>query len=423
MFPLSLQRKVFYGLFIFVLVLAGGARADDVGRIYTVTNVLAEASAPSLTEARDQAWQEAQKNALFTLLTRLTAPGDHGKLPPVTVQQAARLAVGVSVAQEKAGGNVYKALLTVRFQPDGVRQLLNRLGVSWNDAVRPRSLVVPIFVGASGPLLWEESNPWKQAWDQLRDAPPQTPVTVPVGDVTDIGTVNTGQAQASELPPLLALAGKYDARLVDVVTARPQAGSTPPAVVVERVTVNGDGPQVQEPFTVAGTAGETLQQVLARAIPQVLAGMGSSWQGGVIGADGAPAPAQPETSTAVRLPVNGLQDWMSRRRQIESLPGVRAVDVVSLSPGRVDVSIRHAGDLVAAFGQMGLALQDQGQGILVARPLGEVMPEDPSLVVQGGSAALPSRTPVIERGNLGDVLPPPQPEPAPAAPVPPVPFQ
>lgn len=433
-----MQPKLF--LLAILLLVAGrvapAAYAADPAAVYTVGGIAVETKAPSLQDAREQAFLDGQKQGLRTLLERLTPSNDHASLPDVTGVEAARMVESVAVDSEKAGGNRYLATLTIRYHPQSVQQFLSERGILWNDAQRPRAVIVPLYRANGTTVLWEDPNPWKQAWDALRTEPPLTPIVVPAGDLMDVQALTVTQAEAPDAAALLRLANRYQATLADVLIAEPVAGAAQPTVTVTRISITDTGVERADPLTVEAADG----QVLPRAVQAALAALGTGWRAGAAGEAAASAP---EATLRLWMPVTGLQDWMQRRETLYSVPNVRSVDVLALAPNRVDVNLRYAGteqELNAALRAAGLQLEMDAPSGWILRPLtpGAAASPDapltatapPGSVIAPGTQATDGlnapweRAPVQEigplEGSVPSAVPGPQGNPAPA-PVPPMP--
>src|SRR3546814_14129842 len=103
-----------------------------------------------------------------------------------------------SVAHEKIGGGHYIASLTVRFNPEEVRQLLRARDIPYAETVSRPVLVLPVYVAAGAARLWDGPNPWFDAWAAQPPAEGLQPFTVPLGDLSDLRTVIGQQAMAHD---------------------------------------------------------------------------------------------------------------------------------------------------------------------------------------------------------------------------------
>src|SRR3546814_9903356 len=137
-----------------------------------------------------------------------------------------------SVAHEKIGGGHYIASLTVRFNPEEVRQLLRARDIPYAETVSRPVLVLPVYVAAGAARLWDGPNPWFDAWAAQPPAEGLQPLTVPLGDLSDVTEISAEQAMAGDAERLRSIAQKYGAfgTLVAVARLTVDTRSGPPTM-------------------------------------------------------------------------------------------------------------------------------------------------------------------------------------------------
>src|SRR3546814_17525129 len=102
--------------------------------------------------------------ALRILLERITLRDDHDRLPEIDDKLAMRTVRDFSVAHEKIGGGHYIASLTVRFNPEEVRQILRAREIPYSETVARPVLVLQVYVPAGAARLCGGPNPCFAAW-------------------------------------------------------------------------------------------------------------------------------------------------------------------------------------------------------------------------------------------------------------------
>ena len=197
-----------------LLLACGTARAESV---FTVAHVPIDAEAASAAEARELAIAAGQRDALDTLLRRLTVVGTD--LPPPPDNIIATMVAGFAIDRELVSTTRYRASLTVDFDPTEVRRLLRVSGVPYAETVSKPVLVVAVQRDPGGILLWEDGNEWRRAWEERPPHGGLVPILLPLGDVIDLGTVDAAQALASDADALAALAALYGTSEVAVAVA------------------------------------------------------------------------------------------------------------------------------------------------------------------------------------------------------------
>jgi hypothetical protein len=211
-------RTLWAGLILVFASLAVGlapARAQTVGRggafdPFTVSGVAVDKTAQSAAAARADAIAEGQRLALQRLVKRLAAKQAADRIS-VTAARAAELVRDFDIAEEKSSGVRYIAKLNVRFKPDAVRAMLRAEGAAFAETASRPLVVVPVYEGGGAPVLWDDANPWREAWNAKLPRDGLVPMALPAGDPSDMSTIKAEQARDGDSVKLRALAAKYNA--------------------------------------------------------------------------------------------------------------------------------------------------------------------------------------------------------------------
>jgi len=212
------------------LAWAGSALAAEALKstdLFSVVDLPMEVSADNPSAARDRAIDEAQGMALRQLLDRLTLPQDRGRIPKVDGRRLNQLVAGIEFADEKFTANKYLARITVRFRPAEVRRLLNESGVQFSETAAKPILVLPLYFQDGKPRLWEEPNPWRDAWIRRDTTDSLLSIRAPSGELADVSAITGEQAMAGEADRLEAIRARYDAGEVMVAEARTVGRASP----------------------------------------------------------------------------------------------------------------------------------------------------------------------------------------------------
>ena len=175
------------------LVLAA-TRAD----IFTVS-VPVDATAASATAARDAARADGQQKAYTALISRLTLARDRGRLPAPTDTILNQVIQGFEVANERRSSVHYLADYTFHFRPDAVEQLLRERGVPFAETASKPVVVLPVLKNPGvRPMLWDDPNPWRDAWSHSPPAQGLVPMKIPLGEVEDVSAIDAATADAGD---------------------------------------------------------------------------------------------------------------------------------------------------------------------------------------------------------------------------------
>src|SRR5579862_2690845 len=138
--------------------------ADDQPDPYTAT-VKVDATADSAAAARTIARTDGQRRALMEVLERVSGSADLSKLPKLDDQTITDMVDSFEVANEKMSTVRYLADYTFHFHPAKVRRLLRSANIAIAEAPAKPVVVVPVYRNAGTLTLWDDPNPWREAWN------------------------------------------------------------------------------------------------------------------------------------------------------------------------------------------------------------------------------------------------------------------
>lgn len=352
---------------LLVLFLASGPAAAqnppaDAGNAFQVSDVAVDATGASATAAREVALTQGHRRAYERLIRRLAPRGQ--PIPPQSDAAIADLVSSVQVSNERTSSTRYIANLTFRFRPDRVRALLVSTGVPMTASRAQPRLVLPIYHDAGTPILWEEDNPWREAWDNLEfDAGSLVPLVLPSGDAGDQGVLSAAQALGNDSSRLMALARRYGT--ADVLVAEAMR-SAPNKIDLTLRSLSGSGETVVvESVTGSGDEGALFTEAASRAVAR----LEEDWKRGQA------VRFDSQERISVQIPLDGsLQSWVGLRNRIAAANVVQRVEVTSISRLDAQVVLHYFGSadqLVSNLAQRGLDLsQANGFWTLRARPGG-----------------------------------------------------
>lgn len=368
-----------------LLALAAAAGAQTVDRTaapgdaFTVSGVPVDVTAENAVAAREQALDQGQREGLVRLLRRLTATEDHGRLPAVAGLPLERYVRNFEVAGERLSTTRYIARLTVSYDPTAVRDLLRESRVAFAQTLSEPLLVLPLYETPDGGLLlWQEGNPWWQAWAETMDRESLLRLQLPLGDLDDERVISEDlqeleqsggtYAPAGERPTLRRITDRYDARGVVVVHAAVEsAGQEPDQTPAIAVGAQGFGevevPDVAE--TVRAQPDQTVEDILPEAVARVQAALDEAWKrANLLRFDQA-------GTMVVDVPLDGLESWVSINQTLRSLPQIGDVELESFSRDAARLRIAYFGDMPriqAELAGLGLLLtQEEGETWLLLR--------------------------------------------------------
>lgn len=350
MFARALHRSIPF-LVLLACVLPAAAAEEE---LYTVADVTVDKTAASASQAREVALAEAQAKAFERLVRRMVPSERQAAVARQSPQSLARLVRGFEVDRERTSSVRYIATLRVRFDPLAVRELLRASNVPFSETRSKPILVIPVLMEGGEAKLWN-GNPWRAAWSAQAGAEGLVPFMVPTGDAMDLIEIDPAQAAAGRIGNAELIARRYGAG--EVVTAvatpeaRPRGETLAVTVAVTRGDREGGRAQVQG-FT--GAAGETFEQVLARAAAQIAAAIEDAWKRDTL------IRFDQEQALIATVPIESLNDWVAVRERLAQVRSLKAAELVAFSRREAVVRLRYFGDeqqLRLALAQSDLALE------------------------------------------------------------------
>ena len=339
------------------LARAQTARGDSAA--FTVRDVAVDRTAVSAAAAREAALLDGQRAAFRRLLERLVPQASYGRLPALSDAKISDLVQNYEVQSERTSAVRYIATLTYRFKPDDVRGLLRNANLPFAETYAKPFLVLPVLQEEGVDLLWDQPNPWRDAWGRLPRVDGLAPLVLPKGDLADINAISAAQAHSGDDQRLTAIARRYGVSGVYVADAELEAAAGAPATL--HVSLIGYGGAAGEQTIVdsyAANPGEDPDAFLQRTALAVTNEIEERWKGGQV------LQFDHEATLTVLVNYDDIGQWVGIRRRLADLALIRRTDLVSLTRRQAIVDIVYIGDdsqLRLALAQRDLALVPAGQ--------------------------------------------------------------
>jgi hypothetical protein len=320
---------------------------------YTTT-VTVDATADNVVHARDKARLDGQRKALAQIADTLAGGAGKGKLPNLGDNQITDMVVSFEVANERMTTVRYTADYTYHFRAADVQKVLQKAGVPTPAATgggKP-ALVLPIYQIGATVVLWDDPNPWRDAWTARNGAADH--LILPLGDVTDLGAIDAEKARGGDSDALTAIGKKYGTDDVLVAFAALRGPASSPAGLDVTVKRYRAGQLVDSHAqSVDANPGESAAAFFRRAVDATASAIDGNWQGV------AAQPSGPQATLTVAVAITGLDDWIKIRDRITGLPAIRRIELRSLSRQEATIDVDYIGDadqLTAALKGLGFDL-------------------------------------------------------------------
>ena len=341
------------GVALLLLAMAmqsGSSLAEDRTDSFSAT-VKVDATADGVGAARELARIDGQRRALGLVIDRLSGSSDNAKLAKLDDKAITDMVESFEVANERMSAVRYIADYTFHFRPSKLRRLVRvvetplaegggRAAVSEAgsrppapDASGKPMVVLPVYKDNARTVLWDDPNPWRDAWALRSGDAGAVRLTVPLGDASDLAAIDAGRAESGKSDALAAIAQRNgsDDALVALATARRQ-GDKLTGLDLSVKWYRSGRLSDSHGITVDALPGENESDLLKRAADTAagIAGAARKNQG-------------QQAVLAASVPISGLSDWLMVRDRLASAAAVRKVDLLSLSRQEAKIQIRYVG--------------------------------------------------------------------------------
>ena len=343
--------QIFPVVLVLVLLIGPGAQAS----VFEVQDVPVDVTADNAAQARSEALARGQDEAFSRLLERLTLKEDAEKLPEPGSLVVTEFVSDFAVSDEKTSTVRYLANLNVRFKAAPVRSLLRELGIRFAETISKPILILPVFQGLAGILLWEDANAWRNAWSLRSSGDGLARIALPLADAQDISALDVQHAVSGNVDRLTSLAMRYKAG--DTVVSYARVGREKDSGIRRLEISNTRYSSRREPVTellaFPLTSGEALEALMLRAVDAVASKLEEDWkQENLLEHDG-------EWVSAMTVPISSLKDWLDVKKRLETVSVIRRTVMVLVSLDEVRINLHHVGatdQLKTALGQADLAM-------------------------------------------------------------------
>jgi hypothetical protein len=356
----SRQRGRWFAGAAFFVVLAlgvtavpGRARAEEADALSATVAV--DATADTVAKARELARTDGQRRALAAIAERLAAGGTPARPPALDDKAITDLVLSFEVANERMSAVRYAADYTVHFRPEEIRRVLGISGpgnagpgtpgpgnpgpVVSGDSGKPLVLI-PVYQSAGQARLWDDPNPWLQAWEEQPAGTGALRLVVPLGDAGDIAALDADKARAGDGEGLAAIARRNGGEEALVALATPRGPPGRPAgvdVTVRRYRADRLIDSHQEKLT--ANPGEGESELLRRAAAAIVSDVASGWKNQAVAHD------NEEGSLTAILPITDLDDWLRARERLAKVPAVHKIALMALSREAATIEIGYGGSI------------------------------------------------------------------------------
>ena len=326
-------RSFFIFVFVFFTFASQNASASSV---FTVRGVQVDETAETVRKAKKAALSKGQIRAFRILLSRLLLKEDLGDLPSLEDKEITAMIQSLGIASEKSSAVRYIAKLNVTFNAKKVRDFLKRHDISYAETGSKPYLVIPFFSNQYEYLLWEEKNPWMNAWNKILPRVGLVPFVLPRGDLQDRELINKKMMLTQDFEKALPLRDKYKASGILFVTASVEDDD----VNIELVSLEPqDGEMKQNRIKFSVDKGEEFGERILKAAYDVVFQLEEMWkQANLVNLNKA-------KEITIELPVKSLRSWVEVQKKLEKISIVQKVSLASMTRTSMHINIWYIGTI------------------------------------------------------------------------------
>ncbi len=119
--------------------------------------------------------------------------------------------LGYSIESEKFKKEKYSALISINFEKEKIEKLLISKNIKFYNKKGPKTLIIPLLNFDKRMVLWDDPNPWFEAWIRRPLDSNLTNFILPSGEVEDLITLNAEDANNLKYYKIKKLATRYEA--------------------------------------------------------------------------------------------------------------------------------------------------------------------------------------------------------------------
>lgn len=363
MLPNSLIRTTICGA-LMTAALATAAFARSAEPVFTVAKYPVEATGTNAVAAKRDAIAQGRQSAFRSLLKRLVPAASYGQIEHLKKLDPEPYIGGIRVRSEENSATQYIATLDFSFEPDTVRSLLGQHGVIFIDQQAPVTSLLLLYnapkSGVSKAMSRARgSASWRSVWADLDLSNSVAPLKLIRRSGNLSADLEKGLLTA-EATAVAAIADEHKTAQIVVAEARAVPASKELHITlagqdaVGRFSVTTRYRIDQDDFVYSLELAAVIAQGVLEGRWKVHKTSGGS--GTLSGAPGGGlAPLQ------VLAEFSNLGQWQRQQQVLSSTPGVRNMQIGSLSGRSASIALSYPGGgaaLQAALGPRGLTLEN-----------------------------------------------------------------
>jgi len=314
--------------FIFISVLLNSSAYAMDERFSVDINV--DVTDANASAAREKAMSEANRAAVLAVAKRISTADGVTRINNLNENQLINFIKEVSVIEEKTSPVRYIAHLRIVLNEEMLKQYMKERDIPLLLTGNGKILVLPIFreFSSDKPLLWENSNPWKQAWDNAANTSAVTFVSIPANTFNS-SAITAEQALALDgeaLSKIMHTDNFSDAYVLDAIYDGIDG------LIVRASSYNGDNQTIR----VSGSRSSGAE-LFANAVETVKKQLEDYVSAQSISENSL------ENSIVVLYNFNRLSEWAAAEQALSNTPIINDVNVQAFANNKAQLKLTYVG--------------------------------------------------------------------------------
>lgn len=311
------------------MLLAAPAVQAGTDNLYSA-EIFVDVTAENASVAREKAMNEANRKAFLAIAQRLTTANGVDALSRLSDGQILNFIKEISIVSEKASDVRYIANLKVAVNENIFKNYLREKNISFAVGSDANILIIPTFREFPGdkPLLWEEANPWRQAWDEKPRQQGLLKFSGVSSSPENTAILNADNALASDgtvLDKIGRLNGTSDIYIADAVYNGIEG-----LKIVLRSYKTGTEETINVP-------GGRSPQLFEDAITEITARIGNKIKQQDI------VESQHQEEITVLFKYTSIREWLSLEKELRSIGIINRIAVDAIGNNRVQFKLAFVG--------------------------------------------------------------------------------
>ena len=331
-------------LYFFVMIsccFLGRSSVVEANQVFKIKNIEVDETSHTAIAAREKALEVGQRKAWKLLVRRLTLPDENSQIVELSIDEIKGLVQGYEVVRERISPVRYLANLTVIFNPNLVRDILLKNGVTFSETPSLPILLIPVFETNGVSRLWKMPNPWMNVWREGLYDNSLIPFIIPKGDFQDIKYLSAAQAINGKLVHFFPIMKKYGVHKVVVAKVSRKFNLVDNSPFLE-ITSRAPGVEDLEETTIAIIKippNADVNHLMNSGKQKTIRSLNVAWkrENQVV--------SSVQQRISVEIPILGLEHWLSIRSKLREIGTLKTSELVRLTKERALVDLWIMGTL------------------------------------------------------------------------------